>query len=79
MSKVLLDALKGLDIDKILIENVASMPKNWKDYFTKTVSKIFPDVVCHEVNSSVKSGQSRRRLYWTNIEFDVMNLCPIVE
>ena len=74
MSKVLLDALKGLDVDKILIENVASMPKVWKDYFTEMFQSIFPDVVCHEVNSSVKSGQSRRRLYWTNIEFDVMEL-----
>ena len=74
MSKVLLDALKGLDVDKILIENVASMPKAWKDYFTEMFQSIFPDVVCHEVNSSVKSGQSRRRLYWTNIEFDVMEL-----
>ena len=74
MSKVLLDALKGLDVDKILIENVASMPKVWKDYFTEMFQSIFPDVVCHEVNSSVKSGQSRRRLYWTNIDFDVMEL-----
>ena len=74
MSKVLLDAIKGLDVDKILIENVASMPKVWKDYFTEMFQRIFPDVVCHEVNSCVKSGQSRRRLYWTNIEFDVMEL-----
>ena len=74
MSKVLLDAIKGLDVDKILIENVASMPKVWKDYFTEMFQSIFPDVVCHEVNSRVKSGQSRRRLYWTNIEFDIMEL-----
>ena len=74
MSKVLLDAIKELDVDKILIENVASMPKVWKDYFTEMFQSIFPDVVCHEVNSRVKSGQSRRRLYWTNIEFDVMEL-----
>ncbi len=72
MSKVLLDAIKGLDVDKILIENVASMPKVWKDYFTEMFQRIFPDVVCHEVNSCVKSGQSRKRLYWTNIDFDVM-------
>ena len=74
MSKVLLDAIKELDVDKILIENVASMPKVWKDYFTEMFQSIFPDVVCHEVNSRVKSGQSRRRLYWTNIDFDVMEL-----
>ena len=74
MSKVLLDAIKELDVDKILIENVASMPKVWKDYFTEMFQSIFPDIVCHEVNSCVKSGQSRKRLYWTNIEFDVMEL-----
>ena len=74
MSKVLLDAIKGLDVDKILIENVASMPKVWKDYFTEMFQRIFPDVLCHEVNSCVKSGQSRKRLYWTNIDFDVMEL-----
>ena len=74
MSKVLLDALRGLAIDKVLIENVASMPKEWKDYFTETFQEIFPDIVCHEVNSTVKSGQSRKRLYWTNIDFDVMGL-----
>ena len=74
MSKVLLDAIKGLDVDKILIENVASMPKVWKDYFTEMFQRIFPDVVCHEVNSSVKTGQSRKRLYWTNIDFDIMEL-----
>ena len=74
MSKVLLDAIKELDVDKILIENVASMPKVWKDYFTEMFQSIFPDVVCHEINSSVKSAQSRRRLYWTNIDFDVMEL-----
>ena len=72
MSKVLLDALKGLDVDKILIENVASMPKVWKDYFTEMFQRIFPDVLCHEINSSVVSAQSRKRLYWTNIDFDLM-------
>ena len=74
MSKVLLDAIKTLDVDKILIENVASMPKVWKDYFTEMFQRIFPDIVCHEINSSVKSAQSRKRLYWTNIDFDVMEL-----
>jgi site-specific DNA-cytosine methylase len=66
--------MKELDVDKVLIENVASMPKEWKDYFTEMFQSIFPDVVCHEVNSSVRSGQSRKRLYWTNIDFDVMGL-----
>ena len=69
MSKVLLDALKELDVDKVLIENVASMPKEWKDYFTETFQAIYPDIVCHEINSAVLSAQSRKRLYWTNIDF----------
>ena len=39
MSKVLLDALKGLDIDKILIENVASMPKEERNRCFKVYSQ----------------------------------------
>jgi len=78
MSKVLLDALRGLAIDKVLIENVASMPKEWKDYFTKTFQEIFPDIVCHEINSAVLSAQSRKRLYWTNIDFDLLTDKDIV-
>jgi len=74
MSKVLFKALWRLNVDKILIENVASMPKVWKDYFTEMFQSIFPDVVCHEINSSVRSPQSRKRLYWTNIDFDVVDL-----
>ena len=69
MSKVLLDALRGLAIDKVLIENVASMPSEWRDYFTKIFKEIFPDIECYEENSSNDSAQSRKRLYWTNIKF----------
>ena len=69
MSKVLLDALRGLAIDKVLIENVASMPSEWRDYFTKIFKDIFPDIWCYELNSSNDSAQSRKRLYWTNIKF----------
>ena len=72
MSKVLLDAMKELDVDKVLIENVASMPKEWKDYFTEMFQTIYPDIVCHEINSAVLSAQSRKRLYWTNIDFDLL-------
>ena len=78
MSKVLLDAMKELDVDKVLIENVASMPKEWKDYFTKTFQDIYPDIVCHEINSAVISAQSRKRLYWTNIDFDLLTDKDIV-
>ena len=69
MSKVLLDALRGLAIDKVLIENVASMPSEWRDYFTKIFKEIFPDIECYELNSSNDSAQNRKRLYWTNIKF----------
>ena len=78
MSKVLFKALWRLNIDKILIENVASMPKVWKDYFTEMFQSIFPDVVCHEINSAVVSAQSRKRLYWTNIDFDLLTDKEIV-
>jgi len=69
MSKVLLDALRGLAIDKVLIENVASMPSEWRDYFTKIFKEIFPDIECYKENSSNDSAQQRWRLYWTNIKF----------
>ncbi len=69
MSKVLLDALRGLAIDKVLIENVASMPSEWRDYFTKIFKEIFPDIWCYELNSANDSAQNRKRLYWTNIKF----------
>ena len=69
MSKVLLDALRGLAIDKVLIENVASMPSEWRDYFTQTFKEIFPDIECYKENSKIDSSQQRRRLYWTNIKF----------
>ena len=69
MSKVLLDALRGLAIDKVLIENVASMPSEWRDYFTKIFKEIFPDIECYKENSSNDSAQQRKRLYWTNIKF----------
>ena len=78
MSKVLFKALWRLNVDKILIENVASMPKVWKDYFTEMFQSIFPDVVCHEINSAVVSAQSRKRLYWTNIDFDLLTDKEIV-
>ena len=69
MSKVLLDALRGLAIDKVLIENVASMPSQWRDYFTQTFKEIFPDIECYKENSANDSAQQRKRLYWTNIKF----------
>ena len=70
MSKVLIQALKELDVDKVLIENVASMPTQWRDYFTQTFKEIFPDISLYLENSAKSSPQSRNRYYWTNIIYN---------
>ena len=46
-----------------LYENVASMPKNIKDYISEELG-------CEpvHVNSALVSAQHRKRLYWTNIQ-----------
>lgn len=41
------------------------MKKDWSDVITKEIG-----VEPVEINSSLVSAQSRRRLYWTNIPFD---------
>ena len=48
-----------------LLENVMMSPK-WKEIITKTLG-VEPQVI----NSSKFSIQSRNRLYWTNIPFDI--------
>lgn len=48
-----------------LLENVLMSPK-WKQIITDTLG-----VEPQEINSSKLSIQSRKRLYWTNIPFDV--------
>ncbi len=48
-----------------LLENVMMSPK-WKQVITNTLN-----VEPHEINSSKFSIQSRNRLYWTNIPFDI--------
>jgi len=70
MSKVLIQALKELDVDRVLIENVASMPKEWRDYFTQTFKEIFPDISLYLEDSAKSSPQSRKRFYWTNIIYN---------
>ena len=70
MSKVLIQALKELDVDKVLIENVASMPTEWRDYFTQTFKEIFPDISLYLEDSAKSSPQSRKRFYWTNIIYN---------
>ena len=70
MSKVLIQALKELDVDRVLIENVASMPTQWRDYFTQTFKEIFPDISLYLENSAKSSAQSRKRFYWTNIIYN---------
>ena len=70
MSKVLIQAIKELDVDKVLIENVASMPTEWRDYFTQTFKEIFPDISLYLEDSAKSSPQSRKRFYWTNIIYN---------
>lgn len=57
--------LKELKPTYFLLENVMMSPK-WKQIITNTLG-VEPKVI----NSSIFSIQSRNRLYWTNIPFDV--------
>lgn len=57
--------LKETNPKYFLLENVIMSPK-WKQIITKTLG-----VEPQEINSSKFSIQSRKRLYWTNIPFDV--------
>lgn len=56
--------LKELKPKYFLLENVL-MSKKWKDIISQTL-----DNQPFEINSSVVSIQSRKRLYWTNIPFE---------
>lgn len=49
-----------------ILENVASMPKKDRDIITETLG-----VEPVEFNASLVSAQSRKRLFWTNIKFDL--------
>jgi len=49
-----------------ILENVASMPKKDKDIITKEMG-VEPVMF----NASLVSAQSRKRLFWTNIKFDL--------
>jgi DNA (cytosine-5)-methyltransferase 3A len=49
-----------------ILENVASMPKADKDIITKEMG-VEPVMF----NASLVSAQSRKRLFWTNIKFDL--------
>jgi DNA (cytosine-5)-methyltransferase 3A len=49
-----------------ILENVASMPKADKDIITKEMG-VEPIMF----NASLVSAQSRKRLFWTNIKFDL--------
>lgn len=56
--------LKDLNPAYFLLENVL-MNKKWENVISETLS-VKPVII----NSSLFSFQSRKRLYWTNIEFD---------
>lgn len=57
-----IEAVKIIKPKYFLYENVASMPKNIKEYITEEF-KTEPIMI----NSSLVSAQQRKRLYWTNI------------
>ena len=61
-------AYKTIQPKWFLYENVASMKKEDKNIITKELG-VEPVLI----NSILFSGQVRRRLYWTNIPFDVPN------
>lgn len=50
-----------------LLENVASMKKEYKDKITEVLREIYPDTQVYMINSALVSAQNRKRLYWTNI------------
>lgn len=53
------------------MENVASMKISEREKITATLRAIYPDVVCHELNSERTSAQKRKRLYWTNFHVPI--------
>ena len=55
-------ALRTTNPKYFVYENVASMPKNIKEYITEELG-VEPILI----NSSLVSAQQRKRLYWTNI------------
>jgi len=57
------DAVRQVKPRYFLYENVASMPSNIKDYISEELG-CAPILI----NSALVSAQSRKRLYWTNIE-----------
>jgi len=57
-----IEALRTIKPRYFLYENVASMPKNIKDFISEEFG-VEPILI----NSSLVSAQNRNRLYWTNI------------
>jgi len=58
--------LNELNPKYFILENVASMPKKDKDIITKEMG-VEPVMF----NASLVSAQSRKRLFWTNISFEL--------
>lgn len=56
-------ALQEVQPKYFLLENVASMPKYWRDIITELIGGVLPI----QINSDLVSAQHRERLYWTNI------------
>jgi len=50
-----------------IYENVSSMKKEWKEQMLKAIQEIDPVAYMIEINASLVSAQSRRRVFFTNI------------
>lgn len=51
-----------------ILENVASMGNANKEMITNYLKEIYPETVCYMINGSDFTAQSRKRLFFTNIQ-----------
>ena len=63
LSQLCFDALRDLKPKYFIFENVASMKKEHQDYITQGLG-VEPVMI----DGAYFSGQSRKRLFWTNID-----------
>ena len=60
--------LKEVRPKYFIMENVASMSQENKKIITAHLLEVYPDTVCHKINSNIYWAQNRKRLFWTNIQ-----------
>lgn len=61
-----------------IIENNASMWRENRDMITEMLKQAHAKVFITEVNASLVSIQTRRRLFWTNFSFEIEPKSPIL-